>query len=144
MFLSLPMDMSPASKVSILAFIIAAFLAALIYDNQPSFGDATTKYQTPKEIQTALEQHYRSHGEYIQVLPDSKLPLDEQGTVAQKLGKDLPPEITVHVYEHSQGDGYQIMWETPTEIHSISVGPESKDRTWVREKEPWIASTTPL
>jgi hypothetical protein len=101
---------------------------------QPQFG-GPTRFNTVEEIQAALQLYYQKNGDYIQILASSTLPEDGGGlTVRQKFGKDIPDNVIVHVYEHPQGKGYQVVWDDALNIYSVGVGPEADIRTYTWSK----------
>ena len=88
-------------------------------------------------------EYFLKTGRYLQVLPGNQLPDYETGTVKQKLGKDLPTNVTIHVYESPKGMGYQVITDEADRTTSVGYGPEAADLTWERLKPALIASTTP-
>jgi len=57
----------------------------------------------------------------------------------------LPAKSFVHEYLTPKGDkGYQVFWEDDNGVYSKGYGVEAKSRTWTRQKEQLIASSTPV
>lgn len=79
---------------------------------------------------TALEEGYfAKNGRYLQVIPGNKLPEYESGTVAEKLGANIPSGVRVDVYEGPKGFGYSVTYEDKGTIYTAGFGPEAADRT---------------
>lgn len=95
-----------------------------------------TEYSTINEVITAEESYYKQNGKYLQVLQGSKLPHYEQGTVKDKLGKDIPQGFIIDVYEFEGKRGYQIRYEDANTFYSVATGTEKTDRTWIKNKPP--------
>jgi hypothetical protein len=92
-----------------------------------------------------LEQEYMSkYGRYLHVMPGNTLPAYESGSVQEKLGKTIPENYNVEVYESPHGKGYQISYEENGIVHSVGYGPEAADRTYTFEllKPPVSATST--
>jgi IstB-like ATP binding protein len=86
------------------------------------------------EIATLEQEHMSKYGRYLQVMPGNTLPSYESGSVQAKLGKALPENIRINVYESPHGKGYQIMYyEEDGVFHSVGYGPEAADRTYTFE-----------
>lgn len=105
-------------------------------------SDLSTEFETPGEIAVKQGLYYQQNGEYLQVLKDNKLPTNEKGFVKEKLGKDLPLNYVIDVYENDKGKGYQIRYDDKNAFYSIGYGNESKQRTWTKEKSSFINSTS--
>ena len=92
------------------------------------------------DVAIKQEEYRQKNGSYMQVAEGNKLPEGEIGTVIEKLGIDSP--YRVDVYEAPEGKGYQIVTETPEGTVSFGFGPEAADRTYVKLKEVYPASST--
>lgn len=130
--------MNKLKKWLIAIFLGSTALAGVI-TLQPS-----TEYTTVDEVVTAEENYYKQNGKYLQVLSGSKLPHYEQGTVKDKLGKDIPKGFVVDVYEFEGKQGYQIRYEDVNTLYSVATGTQKIDRTWTRSKPviSTVATTT--
>lgn len=93
--------------------------------------DALKPEITPDTVLALQETYYAAHGEYLQVKRGSALPERHKGTVKQKIGVDLPPNMEVHTYVTPEGKkGFQVLWEDNKGRHSVGYGPEAADLTW--------------
>lgn len=116
--------------------ITATFGATIIVPVEGQLSSET-------EIESAQDAYFAQHGKYVQVQKDSKLPeYEKEGTVKDKLGKDLPKDLVIHVYESPEGKGYQIIYPDGS---SHGYGPEARNRTWDAHplEVPTGPSTTP-
>lgn len=96
------------------------------------------------EIAGLEETYRRQTGKYLQIQPGNALPAYESGSVSEKLGKTIPDNMRIDVYEAPQGRGYQITYEEGGILHSIGYGPEAADRTFVITLlVPETATSTP-
>ena len=60
------------------------------------------------------------------------------------LGKDIPNTHSMPEYETSKGEhGFQVIYETDTQIISKGYGVQAEQRTWVKERTLPVASSTP-
>lgn len=116
-------------KEKILLFFIGSTVLAATVALQPS-----AEYSSIDEVITAQENYYKQNGKYLQVLSGSKLPHYEQGTVKDKLGKDIPSGVIIDVYEFEGKRGYQIRYEDETSFYSVATGTEKAFRTWTKSK----------
>src|SRR3990167_4814721 len=67
---------------------------------------------TLEKMEVAQEAYFQTHGKYLQILPDNRLPHYENGTVREKLGKIVAPGYRVDVYRTYKGEhGWQATWE---------------------------------
>ena len=103
------------------------------------------KLDTFTEIANSESAYFAQHDTYLQVKKDSILPAYEQGTVKEKLGKNLSPDYEVHVYDTANGEkGYQVFnYKNDGSVESKGYGVEADSRTWFRQapKEPIATST---
>lgn len=84
------------------------------------------------DIATFEERRMRQGGRYLQVLKGNKLPSYEKGSVLEKLGRDVPTNVRVNIYEAPGGRGYQILYTAGDgTVYSVGYGPEAKDRTYI-------------
>lgn len=98
-----------------------------------------TDFQTADDITAAETAYHDTTGKYLQVLPNNKAPAYEQGTTKEKLGKDLPANYRVDVYETPKGEhGYAVSWQDATGSYSKGYGPEATDWTWSK-----LSTSTP-
>jgi len=122
-------------KQKLIWLLMGGFALAATVSIQP------TEYKTTDEIITAEENYFKANGKYLQVLPGNKLPHYETGTVKDKLGKDVPLNIRIDVYETwDKKRGYQIQYEDDTAYYSIATGTEKVYRTYTKVKP--ILNTT--
>ncbi len=113
--------------------VVVIVLASLGFDSQ----NTPTIYSDFASIQQAEENYFKTHQAYFQVLPNNVVPSYETGDVATNLGKSLPPQARIDIYQTPDGSwGYQIIFDSNGVIYSVATGTESTDRTFV-------ASTTP-
>lgn len=102
------------------------------------------EYQTVNEVILAEETYYQINGKYLQILPGNNLPHYETGTVSGKLGKNVPANVRIDVYETFDGKrGYQISYEDTNAFYSIANGTQAQERTFTKLKPLPVASTTP-
>ena len=115
--------------------VLAATIATILPSNE---------YETIDKIITAQEEYYKINGKYLQIIPNNKLPHYETGTVSDKLGKNVPSNIRIDVYETWDGKrGYQLFYEDANNFYSIATGTQSAKRTWTKAKPQPVASSTP-
>lgn len=97
---------------------------------EPSLG-AVISLNSLDAIQQAQDSYFAKNGKYLQVIPDSKLPYYESGTVREKLGKDVGAGYRVDVYETPKKEhGYDVSWTDSAGFHRRGFGPEALSRTW--------------
>ncbi|OGG50463.1 hypothetical protein A2763_01670 [Candidatus Kaiserbacteria bacterium RIFCSPHIGHO2_01_FULL_54_36] len=89
-----------------------------------------TTSTTVEDISALQESYYQKSGKYLQILPGNQLPEYESGTVAEKLGANVPADVRVDVYAGPQGKGYQITYEEEGTIYIVGFGPEAEHRTY--------------
>lgn len=110
------------------------------------FGQAIVDSQRPtteiRGIATIEDSYFARTGKYLQVLPDSRLPHYESGNVADKLGRELPANSIVDVYEAPEGPGYQVRYTDSENEYSVGYGPEAKERTWIQPLPPPPVATS--
>jgi len=101
----------------------------------------SNEYKTINEIVSAENAYYAKYGKYLQVMLGNKLPHYETGTIKEKLGKNVPANIVIDVYETVGGEnyqtkykGYQIQYEDDTAYYSLGFGIQAKERTWTIPK----------
>jgi len=95
------------------------------------------------EIQQLQADYFKINGKYLQVLLDSKLPSDEEGSVASKLGKNIDDIYRVDVYEEPENKwGYQVSWEDTDGKYSDGVGGLKDDKDYVILNPSVTASST--
>lgn len=74
----------------------------------------TVKTLSFEELASAEEKYFANYGHYLQVLPDHTLPkylpYFEGGTVAEKLGGNLPANVFVDVYDGPRGKGFVVSY----------------------------------
>ena len=88
------------------------------------WGTLNNTYNTLGEIKSAQDSYYSIHKNYSPTLP-----------------KKLPPNMRIDTYKTPKGElGYQIIYNTPTRVISLSEGVE--DRTFIINKTVGTASTT--
>lgn len=97
-------------------------------------------YNTIEEIVSAEQSYYEKNGEYLQVIKGNTLPKGER--VKDKLGKDIPENVRIDVYENKLGKGYQIFYEDDVAYYSIATGSEAVHRTWIQLKDTGYVNTT--
>jgi hypothetical protein len=95
-------------------------VASVIFAGSLALADRLEKVEAEKAYQ---DTYFAERGKYEQKLKQN--------------GKE------VHVYEGPKGWGYVIIEETDTEIIHTGYGPEAAERTYRRQKPPYVASTTP-
>lgn len=82
------------------------------------------------EISNLEDQYMQKTGKYLQIIAGNQLPTYESGSVAGKLGKNIPDDVNVDVYEAVSGKGYQIYFEEGDIVYSYGYGPEATERTY--------------
>ena len=111
---------------------------------EPMLG-AVTEINTLAGMEVAQEAYFQTHGKYLQIIPDNRLPHYESGTIAGKLGKTVAPGWKVHVYVTPKGEhGWQAFWEDSNNYYSKGYGPEALSRTFTTPKWSSVSSTTAL
>lgn len=99
--------------------------------------------RTPIEATQQLEEAYFAKtGKYLQVLPNNKLPHYESGKTKDKLGKDLPANAIVNVYDGPGGKGYQVVYEDADAIYRVGYGPQAEEMTSIERKNVYVNSTS--
>ena len=96
-----------------------------------------------EEIAPAEEEYFAKQGKYLQVLAGNRLPHYERGTVAQKLGQNIPADAHVDIYEGPHGKGFMIRYTKDGMVYSVGYGPEAKTLTYSYKIQTGEASTTP-
>jgi len=96
------------------------------------------------EIANLEETYRRQTGRYLQIMPGNRLPTYETGSVTEKLGKNIPDNVRVDIYEAPGGFGYQISYEENGVVRSVGNGPEASARTYaITLPVPVATSTSP-
>lgn len=132
------------------ATLISGFLAVLVVTiigflaqpaEEPQLSARTL--QEIKSIKTDQEAYFQQNGEYLQIEEGNRLPerYSDTETVKTKLGKDIPPEYTVHTYKLPNGErGYIIYWEDEQNAYKQRFGTISDTKPLVSPKN---ATSTP-
>jgi hypothetical protein len=82
------------------------------------------------------------YGNYVQVTKDGRV-LDGDTHVSEPdFISKLPPNTEVTVYGGPQGEGYEVITKTATQIIHTGYGGEAKDRTYTIDIPTPIASST--
>ena len=74
-----------------------------------------------EEIGLLENTYFAKHGKYLQVLPNNKLPDYENGTVQSKLGKTIPDNCSVDVYENPQEGKFILFPKMGYKVKCVSI-----------------------
>lgn len=82
------------------------------------------------DITADQEKYFAEHGEYLPILPNGKLLPGKAGSVAEKLGRDIPADAFVEVYDGPRGKGYRVAYTHGNKYYSVGYGPDAAAFTY--------------
>jgi hypothetical protein len=98
---------------------------ATISPSEEAQGTKPAAETVTADVAGLEDAYFQKTGSYLQILRGNGLPTYESGTIVEKLGKDVPADAWVHVYEAPGGKGYQVLYEDADgTLHSVGYGPE--------------------
>lgn len=97
---------------------------------------SSTEFALVSDIQASEENYKKTDpsGKYLEVVKGNTLAKEQTGTVAQKLGKDMPMQVTVDETMTGNLPGYIIRWEDASSTHSVGGGFGAEVNTWTQSK----------
>lgn len=134
-----------------IAVVLAAvfgygFFATPAAPGAPQLAGTVTLSPTVTDISSAEDAYFAKNGKYLEVIQGDQLPDGGKGTASSVLGVQIPPEMTIDIYEGPDGAGYKVTYKDATKKYSYGFGPEASKTTFVVDKNldaPQNASTTP-
>lgn len=88
------------------------------------------------DIQQSEEEYLKTSpdGKYLEVVKGNTLASHISGTVTEKLGKDMPLQVTLDETMTGNLPGYIIRWEDASSMYSVGGGFGAEVNTWTKSK----------
>lgn len=107
-----------------------------------SASSLVPQQSTLASVSALEDQYFATTGKYLQILPGSQLPSYEKGTVIEKLGQDVPANVSVGTYQSPTGPGYFVRYTDAQGDYSYGTGPEESRGSYVHLKKQDVVSAT--